>query len=76
MDRGCDAKEAGEEDEDGDDQEFYSDTVQFIPAATILQPCWVRLLGIHARDAVIDGNEHRHGEDDGDCPENGREGNE
>lgn len=76
MHRGCCTKEAGEEDEDRYDQELYSDAVQFIPTATILQPCWVGLVGVDARNAVVDGNERGHGKDDDDCPEDGCQGDE
>ena len=55
MHRRCCTKEAGEEDEDSYDQELYSDTVQFIPAAAILQPGWVGLLGFMVGDALLMG---------------------
>ena len=65
----CDsAEEAGKEHDDGYDQEFYSDAMQFVPATAILQPGWVRLLGIHLRDAVVNGDECGYAEDNGYCP--------
>ena len=47
--------------------------MQFVPATAILQPGWVRLLGIHLRDAVVNGDESGYGKDDGDCQEDGGE---
>jgi hypothetical protein len=71
-----DLEQAGEKQENGQHQQANAYAVKMIPSNAILQPSIVWVLGVHLRDAVIDGDQHRHGEYDGRSPEGSRQGNE
>ena len=45
--------------------------MEFVPAASVLQPAVIGMFWIHLRDSIVDRDKHRYGEDDGDRPERG-----
>ena len=69
---GCDsAEQSCQEQHDGQEQELDSDAVQLIPAAAILEPGGVGLVGSHSGDAIVDRHKHRHTKDDAGHPKDG-----